>query len=78
MNEPGKPAAGSGASGASGARSTCTFFDEHAGEFGRAGVGWLRWHLLNDQGPTGKGMFIGDNCGICGSQWDIMWKNAPM
>jgi hypothetical protein len=56
----------------------CTFFDEHAGEFGRAGVGWLRWHLLNDQGPTGKGMFIGDGCGICGSEWDIMWKNAPM
>lgn len=56
----------------------CTFFDEHAGEFGRAGVGWLRWHLLNDQGPTGKGVFIGDGCGICGSEWDIMWKNAPM
>jgi hypothetical protein len=56
----------------------CTFFDEHAGEYGRAGVGWLRWHLLNDQGPTGKGMFIGDSCGICGPEWTMMWKNAPM
>lgn len=57
----------------------CTFFDEHAGEYGRVGVAWMRWHLLGDEGATGKGMFIGDNCGICGgSKWTMMWKNAPM
>jgi hypothetical protein len=56
----------------------CTFFDEHAGEFGRVGVAWMRWHLLGDQDATGKGMFIGDNCGMCGSAWTMMWKNAPM
>ncbi len=56
----------------------CTFFDPGAGEYGRVGVAWMRWHLLGDQGATGKGMFIGDDCGICGTAWDMMWKNAPM
>ena len=55
----------------------CTFFDANAGEFGRAGVAWMRWHLLDDQGATGKGMFIGDNCGLCGSEWNLMWKMKP-
>jgi hypothetical protein len=57
----------------------CTFFEPSAGEFGRAGVAWMRWHLLDDQGATGKGMFIGDNCGLCaGMKWDFMWKMKPM
>lgn len=56
----------------------CTFFDANAGEFGRAGVGWLRWHLLGDQGATGKGLFVGDNCGLCGPAWTMMWKMEPM
>ena len=56
----------------------CTFFDANAGEFGRAGVAWMRWHLLGDEGATGKGMFIGDSCGLCGSKWTMMWKNKPM
>jgi hypothetical protein len=55
----------------------CTFFDANAGEFGRAGVAWARWHLLNDQGATGKGMFIGDQCGLCGPKWNLMWKMKP-
>ena len=57
----------------------CTFFDSNAGEFGKAGVAWARWHLLNDLGATGKGMFIGDNCGLCGGmKWNFMWKMKPM
>jgi hypothetical protein len=56
----------------------CTFFDSNAGEFGRAGVAWINWHLLGDEGPTGKGMFIGDNCGLCDSKWNLMWKMKPM
>jgi hypothetical protein len=56
----------------------CTFFDSNAGEFGRAGVAWINWQLLDDQGPTGKGMFIGDNCGLCDSKWNLMWKMKPM
>jgi hypothetical protein len=38
----------------------------------------MRWHLLGDQGATGKGIFIGDQCGLCGDKWKLMWKNAPM
>jgi hypothetical protein len=57
----------------------CTFFEPSAGEYGRAGVAWMRWHLLDDQGATGKGMFVGDNCGLCdGGKWDVMWKMEPM
>jgi hypothetical protein len=56
----------------------CTFFDANAGEFGRAGVAWARWHLLDDQGATGKGMFIGATCGLCDSKWNLMWKMKPM
>jgi hypothetical protein len=56
----------------------CTFFDKNAGEFGRAGVAWMNWHLLGDQGATGKGMFVGDNCGLCDTtKWDLMWKMKP-
>jgi hypothetical protein len=56
----------------------CTFFEPSAGEFGRAGLAWLRWHLMNDEGATGKGMFIGSSCGLCGSEWTMQWKNEPM
>lgn len=56
----------------------CTFFEPSAGAFGSAGVAWMRWHLLDDQGATGKGMFIGDKCGLCGPDWTLQWKNAPM
>jgi hypothetical protein len=56
----------------------CTFFDTNAGEFGRAGVAWINWWLLDDMGPTGKGMFIGANCGLCDtSVWTLQW-NALM
>jgi hypothetical protein len=56
----------------------CTFFDTQAGEYGRAGVAWMRWHLLNDQGATGKGMFVGPSCGLCDkAKWDMMWKMEP-
>ena len=55
----------------------CTFFDANAGEYGRAGVAWIRWHLLGDQSATGKGMFIGDQCGLCDSKWNLMWKMKP-
>jgi hypothetical protein len=38
----------------------------------------MRWHLLDDLGPSGNGMFIGDDCGLCsGMTWDFMWKMKP-
>jgi hypothetical protein len=43
-----------------------------------ARVARMRWHLLGDQGATGKGLFIGDQCGLCGRAWTMMWKNKPM
>lgn len=53
----------------------CTFFAANAGEFGRAGVAWINWWLLDDMGPTGKGMFIGNNCGLCDtSKWTLQWN----
>lgn len=54
-----------------------TLRDDNAGEFGRISVAWLRWHLFGDQGSTGKGMFIGSSCGLCGSKWDLQWKQKP-
>jgi hypothetical protein len=55
-----------------------TYMDPNAGEFGKFTVAWLRWWLLDDMGSTGKGMFIGANCGFCGTMWDMQWKNKPM
>jgi hypothetical protein len=53
----------------------CTFFAANAGEFGRAGVAWINWWLLDDLGPTGKGMFIGNNCGLCDTtKWTLQWN----
>jgi hypothetical protein len=53
----------------------CTFFAANAGEFGRAGVAWINWWLLDDMGPTGKGMFIGNNCGLCDTtKWTLQWN----
>lgn len=54
-----------------------TYWDDNAGDFGKIAVAWLRWQLLVDEGATGKGMFIGDSCGLCSSQWDLMWKMKP-
>jgi hypothetical protein len=57
----------------------CTFFAANAGEFGRAGVAWINWWLLGDLGPTGKGMFVGSNCGLCDTtKWSLQWKMEPM
>jgi hypothetical protein len=54
-----------------------TYNQDNGGEMGKAATGWLRWHLLGDQGATGKGMFVGSSCGLCNSKWDIKWKMEP-
>jgi len=54
-----------------------TYREENGGEMGELAIAWLRWHLLGDEGATGKGMFIGDACGFCDSDWDLMWKMKP-
>jgi hypothetical protein len=54
-----------------------TYREDNGGEMGKMAIAWLRWHLLKDEGGTGKGMFIGDSCGFCNSEWDIKWKMKP-
>lgn len=54
-----------------------TYREDNGGEMGKMARAWLRWHLLNDEGATGKGMFIGDACGFCSSEWTIEWKMKP-
>jgi dienelactone hydrolase len=50
---------------------------DNSGVFGELAIAWLNWWLFDDMGPTGKGYFVGDQCGVCGSMWDIMWKMKP-
>ena len=52
-----------------------TYGNDNGGEFARVGVAWLNWHLKDDQSATGRGMFLGNNCGICNSNWTIEHKN---
>lgn len=54
-----------------------TFIDDNAGEFGRVGVAWLKYQLMNDKGPDGAQMFEGPNCGLCSTDWTIKKKNLP-
>jgi len=49
-----------------------TYNEDNGGAFGAAAVAWLKWQLMNDAGATGKGYFVGNNCGLCSnSQWKI-------
>lgn len=52
-----------------------TIDQDNGGEYAQVGVAWLRWQLMDDQGPTGKQMFAGANCGICRAPWVIRQKN---
>jgi dienelactone hydrolase len=51
---------------------------DNSGVFGVLAIAWLNWWLFDDMGPTGKGYFVGDQCGVCSTMWDIMWKMKPM
>lgn len=50
---------------------------DNSGVFGVLAIAWLNWWLFDDMGPTGKGYFVGDQCGVCSTDWDIMWKMKP-
>jgi hypothetical protein len=54
-----------------------TYREDNGGVMGKMAIAWLRWHLLGDQGTSGKGMFVGTSCGFCSSEWDIKWKMKP-
>lgn len=53
-----------------------TFFEDNGGDFARVDLAWLQWWLKGDLGATGKGMFVGENCGLCGdARWTLESKN---
>jgi hypothetical protein len=55
-------------------------WDDNGGEAAKVGVAWFNWQLLGDMGATGKGMFVGPDCGMCKLKdvWtDLSWKNGP-
>ena len=52
-----------------------TYSQDNGGEFGRVAKAWLNWHLKDDTSASGRGMFLGQNCGICNSNWTIQHKN---
>jgi dienelactone hydrolase len=43
------------------------------GEYGKAGVAWLRWKLANDDAY--KSWFVGSDCKLCGGLWTGMARN---
>lgn len=51
-----------------------TYHHDNGGEFARVGVAWLNWHLKDDQSAQGRGMFLGNACGICRTDWSIEHK----
>jgi dienelactone hydrolase len=50
-----------------------TYNEDNGGAFGVAAVAWLKWHLMGDTGPKGKGYFVGAGCSICA---DAKWQTA--
>jgi hypothetical protein len=40
-----------------------TWEQTNAGEFGRVGLGWIKWQLLGD--TTAEKMFKGADCELC-------------
>lgn len=54
-----------------------TYSNDNGGEYARFLIAWMRWHLYGDTGATGRGMFVGANCGFCNTNWDLQSKNLP-
>ncbi|WP_232835739.1 alpha/beta hydrolase [Actinocorallia populi] len=50
-----------------------TYSEPNGGEFGRVGSAWLTWQLKGD--TAAKQLFVGSNCGLCGTDWDVRQKN---
>jgi hypothetical protein len=49
-----------------------TYNADNGGELAQVGVAWWRWYLMGDEGPTGKQMFWGKDCGLCKkSGWTV-------
>ncbi|GAA1776623.1 cellulose binding domain-containing protein [Luedemannella helvata] len=53
-----------------------TYDQYNGGEFGRVMVLYLKWRLKGDQN-AGRN-FVGSNCGLCGTQWQVQQKNLTL
>ena len=52
-----------------------TYSQPNGGEFGRVGIGWLKWQLYGDQTESGAKMFKGADCELCkNSMWTVQKK----
>jgi hypothetical protein len=51
-----------------------TWDQTNAGEFGRVGLGWVKWKLLGD--AAAEKMFVGADCELCKSpsKWVVKQK----
>jgi hypothetical protein len=53
-----------------------TYDQVNGGEFGRVAVLWLKWRL---KGDTAAGTtFVGSDCGLCHTQWQVQQKNLTL
>jgi len=53
-----------------------TYDQYNGGEFARVGTLWFKWQLKGDV-QAGRA-FVGQNCGLCGTQWDVRQKNLVL
>jgi cellulase/cellobiase CelA1 len=53
-----------------------TYDQPNGGEFGRVAVLYLKWRLKGD--TTAGAAFVGNTCGLCGTQWTVQQKNLTL
>ncbi|WP_327048839.1 RICIN domain-containing protein [Microbispora sp. NBC_01189] len=53
-----------------------TYDQTNGGEFGRVAVLYLKWRLKGD--TTAGTNFVGPNCGLCNTQWQVQQKNLTL
>jgi hypothetical protein len=51
-----------------------TYNQDNGGDFAKFAIAWFGWWLKDDLSSSGKGMFVGPNCGLCNTYWDIQSK----
>ncbi|MET7946476.1 cellulose binding domain-containing protein, partial [Micromonospora sp. NPDC005324] len=53
-----------------------TYDQANGGEFGRVATLYLKWRLKGD--ATAGRNFVGSDCGLCRSQWNVQQKNLTL
>jgi dienelactone hydrolase len=55
-----------------------TYNQDNGGPFGVVAVAWLKWQLMGDTSATGRGYFVGGDCGICkDATWQVAARSLP-